>query len=424
MFVDDLGYADLSSYGSTTIETPNLDRLADEGVRFTQFYAGNGVCTPSRASMLTGRAGSRQILDGTNWVYYPDDVTGMSPSQITIAEVLGAADYKSALFGKWHLGHAPAYLPTAQGFDYYWGVPYSSDMSPLPIYENDAVVEEDISLDRVGTLTQEYTERIISYMQTATSEERPFFIYYASNFPHVPLAWSEMFDGVSPSCESLGVDRACGQYADVVRELDYSAGAIIDEVERLGIADNTVFVFTSDNGPWLTRGIDGGSAGPLRSGKGSTFDGGSRVPAIVWAPGRVQAGRVENAPALMLDWLPTFAAMAGVATPNDRAYDGFDLGPLLAGNGVRDPSGVPFRHIFYRGDNSTPGAYLEGNYKYKAAVTGGEGSNSYSHGELLFDLDADPGEQNDLSAADPARLAEMRSKMLAYDAELKADPLR
>jgi arylsulfatase A len=426
IFADDLGWADLGVYGAEHIATPRLDALAAEGARFMQFYAGNSVCTPSRAVLLSGRYGARQILAGTlSGVYWPFSREGMSSEQITLAELLRDSEhgYATALVGKWHLGHMPDYGPLAQGFESFFGLPYSNDMVPLPLLDGTRIVET-LSLAAQAQLTELYTERILAFMADSVAAERPFFVYYPSHAPHIPLAAGEAFAGSSPSCASVGADRACGAYADQVAELDWSVGEILDALATLGVADNTLVIFTSDNGPWLSEGIDAGDAGVLREGKGSTFEGGYRVPAIIRWPGVIEPGTVIDEPATAVDLFATIAAAAGVALP-ERAYDGFDLAPLLAGEGPRDPSGAPFSFLYYRLDNLTPGAYREGQWKYKAAVVGEEAPYAvYDHGELLFDLDADPGEQVDLSASEPERVMQLRTNMEALDLELRGDPHR
>lgn len=426
IFADDLGWADLGIYEGQHVETPRLDALAAEGARFMQFYAGSSICTPSRAVLLSGRYGPRQILAGTvAGVYWPFSSEGMSPEQLTLAELLGESehDYATALIGKWHLGHTHGYDPLSQGFELFFGLPYSNDMAPLPLIDGTRIIEE-LSLEAQAELTVRYTERILEFLTDSVGAGRPFFLYYPSHAPHVPLAAGPAFAGSSPSCDSLGADRACGAYADQIAELDWSIGEILDELDALGVAENTIVIFTSDNGPWLSEGVDGGSAGPLHEGKGSTFEGGYRVPAIIRWPGFIDPGAMIDEPATMMDLFPTIAAAAGIALP-DRIYDGFDLAPLLAGEGPRDRSGAPFSFIYYRLDNLTPGAYREGRWKYKAAVVGQEAPYAvYDHGELLFDLDADPGEQVDLSANEPDLLAQLRASMEALDLELRSDPHR
>jgi arylsulfatase A len=426
IFTDDQGYGDLGIQGSTTLQTPHLDQLAQEGVRFTRFYAGNAVCTPSRAILLTGRHGARQQLAGTiGGVYFPFTTGGMDPSQVTLADVLSEAGYDTALIGKWHLGHEAPFVPGHQGFQAFFGLPYSNDMQPLPLMDGEQTLRHLEDEADQADLTPLYVDRIKAFIDQANRRGRPFFIYHPTHVPHVPLVASARFAGTSPSCDELGVEQACGDYADVMAELDWSVGEIIAHLRATGHGEDTLVVFTSDNGPWLTMGRDSGSGGPLRQGKGTTFEGGFRVPTVAWWPGTVRAGAVEDTAATMVDWFPTLASIAEANLPEDRTFDGLDLLPLLRGEGERDPHGRPFRMVYHRIDNETPGAYVDGHWKYKAPVEGGEAPYAnFDHGELLFDLQADPGEQDDLSAQHPERLADMREAMEAADAELKADPLR
>lgn len=432
VLADDLGYADLGSYGSRDVATPNLDRLANEGARFTQFYVGASVCTPSRATLLTGRYPGRMQFSPAG-VFFPFDTTGLDPAEQTVAELLRERGYATALVGKWHLGHLPPYLPTAQGFDVFFGLPYSNDMDEpwypgqappvhgcnslvpgclpgVPLMDGERIVEMPANQD---TLTARYTERAIGFMRDAVAADRPFLLYYASHLPHVPLYASAEFRGRS----------AGGLYGDIVTELDASIGALLEEIDALGIDDETLVVFTSDNGPWLLwatdgpvpqGGQDGGSAGHLRNGKSTTFEGGMRVPLIARWPRRIPAARIIAQPATMADWMPTLAALAGTAPV--AAVDGQDLWPLLSGRGFRDPDGV-IRYLYYRQDNSGIGAYREGRWKLKLAVRGGESIYArYDHDDLLFDLEADPGEQHDLAAAMPEKVAEMKRNMTALAA--------
>ena len=438
ILADDLGYGDLSSYGNAEIETPNLDRIAREGVQFTEFYVGSAVCTPSRAALLTGRYPIRMELDPRG-VFFPDSTGGLDPAELTIAEVLRERGYRTALVGKWHLGHLPEFLPMQQGFDEFFGLPYSNDMNApsypgrpapphpcnsllpdcrpgVPVMQDEQILEMPAIQE---TLTKRYTERAIDIMRRSVAERRPFFIYYANNFPHTPLYASGDF---------LGRSRG-GLYGDVVEELDWSVGELLREIRDLGVDDETLVVFTSDNGPWLLwatdapvpqGGLDSGSAGPLRNGKSTTFEGGMRVPLVVRWPGRIPAGRTIEEPAAMIDWMPTLARLAGATLPGDVEIDGKNIFPLLDGRGHRDPEGG-FRYLYYRQDNSGLGAYREGRWKLKLAVQGGESVYArYDHGDLLFDLAADPGEQNDLAAAMPERVEGLRQRMLELAAEVDA----
>jgi arylsulfatase A-like enzyme len=436
VFADDLGYGDLSSYGNTQIHTPHIDRMADEGVMFTQFYAGNSVCSPSRAALLTGRYSIRMPLDPRG-VLFPDSTGGLEPAEITIAELLKEQGYRTALIGKWHLGHLPAFMPMEQGFDYFYGTPYSNDMDapvypgeetpenpcfrflpdcrPLvPLMENGAILEMPAIQE---TLTQRYTQKALEFIQDAVESGQPFFLYYASNFPHVPLYASEDFLGTSEG----------GLYGDVVAELDWSVGEILAKVHELGIDDDTLVVFTSDNGPWLLwatdaevpqGGLDSGTAEPLRHGKSTTFEGGARVPMIARWPGRIPAGRTVHEPAILADLMPTLARLAGGAPPDDREIDGKNIMPLLGGYGLRDAEG-DFRYLLVRSSNLELGGYIEGKWKLKLKVVGGESVYAvYDHEDLLFDLEADPGEQNDLAPSMPDKVAELKERMEGLAAEL------
>ncbi len=306
IYADDLGYGDLGCQGGP-IPTPHLDRLAAEGMRFTHFCSANPVCSPSRAALLTGRYPTRV---GVPRVLFPKDTTGLPASETTIAQMLKTRGYKTMCVGKWHLGHHPEYLPTQRGFDEYFGIPYSNDMTPRWLMHNTEVVEEQATLE---TLTPRYTERAVKFIEGAKGA--PFFLYLPHTYPHIPLAASERFRGKS----------RFGIYGDVIEEMDWSTGEVMAALKRTGAAGNTLVLFSSDNGPWYQ-----GSPGKLRGRKGMTWEGGVRVPLIAWMPGRIPAGKLCHGLASTMDILPTVGKLAGAELPRNP-LDGIDIWPLLSG---------------------------------------------------------------------------------------------
>lgn len=341
IYADDLGYGDLGCYGQKRIKTPNLDRLAAGGMRFTDFYSAAAVCTPSRAALLTGcypqRVGlgvSPNLRDDqltTNSVIYAESPVGLNPDEVTLPELLKPLGYATACIGKWHLGHHAAFLPTRQGFDEYLGIPYSNDMKPTVLMRGEEVIEPDVDQ---STLTERYTSESIRFI--TENKGRSFFLYLPHAMPHTPLHASARFKGRS----------VAGLYGDVVECIDWSAGEILATLESLGIADRTIVIFSSDNGPWLIRGEHGGIATPLRSGKGATYEGGMRVPCIMRWPGKIPAGSTCGEVASTIDLLPTLVRLAGGQPPADRVIDGRDIYPLMSGSpGASSPHEAFF---FYR----------------------------------------------------------------------------
>jgi len=326
IFADDLGYADLGSYGAKQWKTPNLDRLAREGVRFTDFHSSQPVCSASRASLLTGCYANRLGIHGA---LGPQATHGLAAAEMTLAEVLQTRGYATAMVGKWHLGHHPQFLPPRHGFDRYFGLPYSNDMWPhrpdmpkanypkLPLIEGIQIVDDDVTAEDQARLTEQYTQRCLGFLREQTAE-RPFFLYYAQTFPHVPLFVGERFRGRSPA----------GIYGDCLEEIDDSVGQIMTVLEQKGFSANTLVIFTSDNGPWLNYGNHAGSAGLLREGKGTSYEGGHRVPCVARYPGVIPAGQVQSQTAMTIDLLPTIAAWAGADLP-PRPIDGRDIRPLF-----------------------------------------------------------------------------------------------
>ena len=405
IFADDLGYGDLSSYGHPTIKTPNLDQMAAEGQKWTNFYVGASVCTPSRAALLTGRLPVRNGMTSSKVrVLFPNSVNGLPPEEITLAEQLKKVGYSTACIGKWHLGHKEKYLPTNNGFDYYFGIPYSNDMDNtaeiksreeymkfwqdpeniniknfnVPLMRNAKIIERPANQN---TITKRYAEETISYIKK--NKDKPFFIYLAHNLPHIPLFASKEFLGKSER----------GLYGDVVQEIDNGIGEIIKTLKEEGLAKNTIIVFTSDNGPWLSFGINGGSAGLLRAGKGMTWEGGMRVPSIFWLPDKIKPDLVTDLGTTM-DLFTTFSKIAGVSIPNDRIIDGMDLSETLFDNRPSPRKSV----LYYRGTDLY--AARLGDYKAHY-ITEGEygmfGEREEHNPPLLYNLSVDPSERYNIA---------------------------
>lgn len=412
LFADDLGYGDLGCFGHPTIRTPHLDRMASEGMKFTQFYSAAPVCTPSRAALLTGRLPIRNGMFGTvNRVLFPNSRGGLPDEEVTLAELLREQGYQNACIGKWHLGHLPQYLPTRHGFHYYFGLPYSNDMQnkqrgdpPLPLMRNEEIVEQPAVQ---ATLTRRYTEEAIRFI--LEHKEGPFFVYLAYTFPHVPLHASEDFRGRSRR----------GLYGDVVEEIDASVGAILDTLRQEGLSERTFVFFTSDNGPWLIQRLNGGSAGLLRDGKGSTFEGGMRVPGIAWWPSRIAPGSVCYDLACTLDLFVTACSLAGAPIPTDRIIDGVDMTPLLEGRpGHRDSM------FYYRGSRLM--AVRKGPFKahfFTQPAYGPDSNKLQAHAPpLLYHLEHDPSEQFDVAKNHPEVIAAIEQLVAEHAKTLEPVP--
>jgi arylsulfatase len=331
VFTDDQGYADVGIFGASDIATPNLDAMAASGLRLTDYYAAQPVCSASRAGLLTGCYPNRI---GIHNALMPNSPIGINPQEETLAELLKEQGYATAIFGKWHLGDQPEFLPTRHGFDQFFGIPYSNDMwpyhpqqgpvfnfDPLPLYQQETVLTY---LEDQSDLTREITKRSVAFIEE--NRNRPFFLYVPHPQPHAPLFVSDHFKGKSER----------GLYGDVIMEIDWSVGQIMEALEKNGIAENTIVIFTSDNGPWLSYGNHAGSAYPLKEGKGTSWEGGVREPCIIKYPGKLPSGKVLQAPVMAIDFLPTLVQLAGGRLPSQK-IDGKDIWPLLTGETDQSP---------------------------------------------------------------------------------------
>jgi arylsulfatase A-like enzyme len=407
IFCDDLGYGDLGVFGHPTIKTPNLDRLANEGQKWTNFYAAASVCTPSRAGLLTGRLPVRSgMASSKRRVLFPDSKGGLPSDETTIAEILKQKNYATACVGKWHLGHLPQYLPTEHGFDFYYGIPYSNDMDRVaergikifenpkseywnvPILHNKEIIERPANQN---TITKRYTEKAIQFIKD--NNTKPFFIYLAHSMPHVPLFVSNSFRGKSLR----------GLYGDVIEEIDWSVGQIVKTLRQEGLASNTLIVFTSDNGPWLVFDEQGGSAGLLKEGKGMTWEGGMREPTIFWWPDKIKPAVIADIGST-LDLLPTIAALAEADQPTNKVLDGYNLEKVLAGTGSSPRKSM----YFYRGSELYALRYGQFKAHFITQFAYRKDNQRMVHDPpLLYNLEHDPSEKYNIAEGHPEILEQI-----------------
>ncbi|MGY6647488.1 sulfatase family protein [Wenyingzhuangia sp. IMCC45574] len=435
ILTDDQGYQDVGCFGSPDIETPNLDKMAKEGMRFTDFYVADPVCSPSRAALLTG-CYPRRV--GVPKVLFPNrKAEGLEAKYVTIADVLQAVGYATKAIGKWHLGDQKQFLPTANGFDSYYGIPYSNDMMPAKNmeYAGDCLFREGVTLESLkasleksvvrknhvmntrvplmrnerciefpvdqSTITERYTNEGIRFITNQTKAKKPFFLYLAHSMPHVPLYASKKFKGKSKR----------GLYGDVIEEIDYNVGRLLQHLQKLGVDKNTLVVFTSDNGPWLVKGKNGGSALPLFEGKMTFFDGGLRVPAIMRWPGKIPSGKVCNELASTIDLLPTIANITGARIKTSYAIDGKDIWDLMT-----DKKNVvsPHKYFFYRDK-----AVRWGDWKYhKQQVYKVKATKRANKGEALYHLGEDIGEAKNVIDKYPKITTQLRKALEAHNLTL------
>ncbi len=411
IFIDDMGYGDIGPFGSTKNRTPNLDRMAREGMKLTSFYAAP-VCSVSRAQVMTGCYGMRVSITG---VFPPASARGINAQEHTLGELMKAQGYATMCIGKWHLGDQPEFLPTRHGFDHYFGLPYSNDMMKTATANGQRVVPlvrdekvEELLTDEAQTqIVERYTDEAVKFI--TQSKDRPFFLYLPHTAVHTPVHPGAAFAGKS----------ANGRFGDWVEEVDWSVGRVLDTLRTLKLAENTLVMFSSDNGPWLTKGADGGTAGPLRGGKGSTWEGGVREPTLAWWPGKVAAGSTCDAIAGNIDFLPTFVKLAGGSVPADKKIDGKDLSPLLLGMTKDSPHEARY---YYSGNKLQ--AVRSGPWKLAIAPQAeGMGKSGPAvaaslEQPRLYNLDTEIGERTDVATAHPDVVTRLKALAVKMAAEL------
>jgi arylsulfatase A-like enzyme len=402
ILIDDMGYGDIGPFGSKVNRTPCLDRMAVEGMRLTSFYAAP-VCTPSRAQMMTGCYAKRVSLPN---VLGPVSAIGIGSSERTVADLLLQQGYATMCIGKWHLGDQPPFLPTRHGFEHYLGLPYSNDMGrpPVPLLRDQRVIEAPVQQDK---LVQRYTEEAVKFI--TANKDRPFFLYLPHTAVHVPIHPGKAFQGKS----------ANGRYGDWVEEVDWSTGRVLDTLRALKLDRRTLVLFTSDNGPWRSKGKDGGVAGPLRGGKTSTWEGGVREPTIARWPGRIAAGTACDAMMSEMDVLPTLVKLAGGAVPSNRVIDGKNIWPLLSGRSKQSPH----KALFYFKSNRLE-AVRSGAWKLAIVEQIENGVDKEKRPAIkpftpkLFNLDADIGETADVAAEHPDVVEGLQGYIQQMDGDL------
>jgi len=413
IFTDDQGYNDLGCFGSEKIKTPHIDRIAAEGRKFTSFMVASSVCSPSRAALLTGSYPKRVGMH--KHVLFPASDYGLNPAEYTLADHFKSLGYATACIGKWHLGHLPELLPRAQGFDSYYGIPYSNDMNHpdnkgkahpasdeswlkqdefvkkwnTPLIENEEIIE--LPVDQ-RTITRRYTDRAISFV--TENKDKPFFLYLPHSMPHIPLFVPE--DAQDPDPKNA--------FKAVIEHIDAEVGRLADKLRELGLAENTYLIYTSDNGPWITFKHHGGSAFPLRDGKSTTFEGGQRVPCVMWAPGRLPAGTTSGELVSTIDLLPTLAALADSKLPeNGNRIDGLDLSATLTGDAPSKRD-----EFIYYSPNGEPDGIRQGDWKLLLRKPE----------PLLFNLKEDISESENLAAKHPEKIATLTARLKELDAEI------
>jgi arylsulfatase A len=430
IFMDDMAYADIGPFGAEGYETPYLDRMAREGRMFTDFYVTQAVCSASRAGLLTGCYNVRVGILGA---LGPSAKHGLHENETTLAEICKQKGYATAAYGKWHLGHHEKFLPMQHGFDDYFGLPYSNDMWPyhpgvrhlpmeerlkrwphLPLMDKNKTINPKVSPEDQEQLTTQYTERAVQFIEQ--NKDRPFFLYVPHSMVHVPLYVSEKFKGKSKR----------GLFGDVMMEVDWSVGQILDTLRNNQLEKNTLVIFTSDNGPWLSYGDHAGSAGPLREGKGTMFDGGCREPTIAWWPGTIPAGTVCKEPAMTIDILPTVSNLIGAKLPEHK-IDGKNITPLLKGiPGATSPQEAYFMYYGREMQAMRMGKWklhFPHGYRTMAGQQGGTGGipNNYAQAKIglaLFDLSQDIGETTDVKGMNPDILLKMQALANTMRADL------